>query len=115
MVKFDEAWINATAIANNFEPLWPEALRRLCTLVTIRSVVWGCSRKCKWEDVEDVHVLLLSGIIPTVWSERVKVWVTLVRYVCLPGVPASCRTIIQPPVPVPGNVLVIWKLPTIHL
>ena len=49
MVKFDEARINATAIANNFEPLWPEALRRLCTLVTIRSVVWGCSSKCIWE------------------------------------------------------------------
>ena len=49
-LKFDEARINATAIANNFEPLWPKALRRLCTLVTIRSVVWGCSRKCKWED-----------------------------------------------------------------
>ena len=41
-LKFDEARINATAIANNFEPLWPEALRRLCTLVTIRSVVWSC-------------------------------------------------------------------------
>jgi hypothetical protein len=49
-LQFDEARINATAIANKFEPLWPEGLRRLCTLVTMRSVVWGCSRKCKWED-----------------------------------------------------------------
>ena len=49
-LKFDEERINATAIANKFEPLWPGSLRRLCTLVTVRKSNWGCGGKCKWED-----------------------------------------------------------------